>query len=113
MNVLLEQEFATADRLHVVAHGAPPELHAAADSVEAREHLLVPADIPVMSTFGLLSPGKGIELGIEAVALLGDRYPELHYIVAGRTHPEVAKEEGETTGRLSRTSPAGWEWKAA
>jgi glycosyltransferase involved in cell wall biosynthesis len=48
-----------------------------------------------MSTFGLLSSGKGIELAIRAIALLGDDHPDLHYVVAGRTYPEVVKREGE------------------
>jgi glycosyltransferase involved in cell wall biosynthesis len=94
--LVLEQDLAPSSRVHVVAHGAPPELYAASDSDDARDRFLVPHDVPVMSTFGLLSRGKGVELAIEAMALLNGECPDLHYLVAGRTHPEVVKFEGES-----------------
>jgi polysaccharide biosynthesis protein PslF len=46
-------------------------------------------------TWGLLGPGKGIEWAIEAMALLGDLWPEPRYLIAGRTHPKVLAREGE------------------
>lgn len=93
--LLLEQELVPARLLRVVAHGAPLELYSDVDGAQARKRLGLPVGVPVMSTFGLLSSGKGIELAIHAMALLSDRHPDLHYIVAGRTHPEVVKREGE------------------
>jgi glycosyltransferase involved in cell wall biosynthesis len=46
-------------------------------------------------TWGLISAGKGIEYGIEAVARLGDLEPRPRYVVIGQTHPEVIRREGE------------------
>src|SRR5271154_6406503 len=46
-------------------------------------------------TWGLLGPGKGIEWGIEAMAMLRDLQPMPHYVVAGQTHPKVLLDEGE------------------
>jgi polysaccharide biosynthesis protein PslF len=46
-------------------------------------------------TWGLLGPGKGIEWGIEAMAMLGDVRPMPRYLVAGQTHPKVLLDEGE------------------
>lgn len=46
-------------------------------------------------TWGLLSPGKGIEWGIRAVAQLTDITPDVEYIVAGQTHPKVLAHAGE------------------
>lgn len=46
-------------------------------------------------TWGLLGPGKGIEWGVEAMALLGDLRPAPHYVIAGQTHPKVLAHEGE------------------
>src|SRR5580693_2974660 len=47
-------------------------------------------------TWGLLGPGKGIEWGIEAMAMmLGDLQPMPRYVVAGQTHPKVLLDEGE------------------
>jgi glycosyltransferase involved in cell wall biosynthesis len=50
----------------------------------------------VMMTFGLLSPGKGIETVIDALPNIVTRYPETVYIVLGATHPHVKKEQGES-----------------
>ena len=49
----------------------------------------------VLSTFGLISAGKGIETVIEALPAIIERHPEVVYVVAGRTHPDVAHREGE------------------
>ncbi|TAL60231.1 MAG: glycosyltransferase [Bacteroidetes bacterium] len=49
----------------------------------------------VLSTFGLLSSGKGIETAIEALPAIIERFPNTIYMVIGRTHPEVVKHEGE------------------
>jgi glycosyltransferase involved in cell wall biosynthesis len=47
-------------------------------------------------TWGLLGPGKGIEWGIGAMALLRDLQPMPRYMIAGQTHPKVLLREGET-----------------
>lgn len=49
----------------------------------------------VMSTFGFLSPGKGIEYAIEAIHGVAVKYPEIQYIIWGKTHPVVKEETGE------------------
>ena len=48
-----------------------------------------------LSTFGLISPGKGLETAIEALPAIVERHPEVVYVIAGRTHPDVAHREGE------------------
>lgn len=47
-------------------------------------------------TWGLLGPGKGIEWGIEAMAMLRDLTPMPRYLIAGQTHPKVLLHQGET-----------------
>ncbi len=47
-------------------------------------------------TWGLLSPGKGIEWGIRAMAQLSDITPSVEYVVAGQTHPKVLAHAGES-----------------
>ena len=49
----------------------------------------------VLSTFGLISKGKGIEYAIKALPEVVKKYPEIIYVVIGETHPEVRKHEGE------------------
>ncbi|MRN55281.1 glycosyltransferase family 4 protein [Paenibacillus monticola] len=53
------------------------------------------ADRKILSTFGFLSPGKGIEYGIEAMRGVVKQHPEALYIIWGKTHPVVKLETGE------------------
>ncbi|HVQ93364.1 MAG TPA: glycosyltransferase [Mycobacteriales bacterium] len=50
---------------------------------------------PLVLTWGLLGPGKGIEWAIEAMAHLQDLAPGPRYLVAGQTHPRVLERDGE------------------
>lgn len=49
----------------------------------------------VLLTFGLLSPGKGIEHVISALPAILEKHPNVVYVVLGATHPNVLKHEGE------------------
>lgn len=49
----------------------------------------------VLTTFGLLSPNKGIEKGILAMKDISIQFPEAVYIVLGQTHPNLLLQEGE------------------
>ncbi|OPH56707.1 glycosyl transferase family 1 [Paenibacillus ferrarius] len=49
----------------------------------------------ILSTFGFLSPGKGIEYAIEAMRGVVAKHPEALYIIWGKTHPVVQQEVGE------------------
>jgi glycosyltransferase involved in cell wall biosynthesis len=53
------------------------------------------ADRQILSTFGFLSPGKGIEYAIEAMSKVVAMHPEALYIIWGKTHPVVKQEVGE------------------
>lgn len=50
---------------------------------------------PVILTWGLLGPGKGIERVIDAMPMLKDLPQRPRYVVAGRTHPKVLAAQGE------------------
>jgi glycosyltransferase involved in cell wall biosynthesis len=54
-----------------------------------------PTGRPVLLSWGLLGPGKGIEWAIDAMADLNDLWPRPRYVVAGSTHPKVLASEGE------------------
>ncbi|MEO6347694.1 MAG: glycosyltransferase [Aquaticitalea sp.] len=49
----------------------------------------------VLSTFGLLGPGKSIETTLNALPLLIKEYPNLIFLIIGKTHPGIVKKEGE------------------
>jgi glycosyltransferase involved in cell wall biosynthesis len=49
----------------------------------------------VLTTFGLLSPNKGIEKGILAMKEISVSFPRAMYIIVGHTHPNLLEQEGE------------------
>jgi glycosyltransferase involved in cell wall biosynthesis len=75
-------------KVRIIAHGAP------AVATTMAEPAFRTGQFTVL-TWGLLGPGKGIEWGIEAMAMLRDLYPMPRYLVAGQTHPKVLLDEGE------------------
>ena len=50
---------------------------------------------PVVLTWGLIGPGKGLESAIAAVAGLQDLRPLPRYIILGKTHPKVHASQGD------------------
>ena len=46
-------------------------------------------------TWGLISPGKGLEWSVRAVAELAASGMPVHYLIAGQTHPKLVAAEGE------------------
>jgi glycosyltransferase involved in cell wall biosynthesis len=102
--MVVEQQLVDAERVRVVPHGAPDELTQAAwsdrvsDEVSASSlQLGLPslAGRTVLSTFGLISDSKGLELAIRALPEITAAHPEVLYLIAGRTHPDVIDKEGE------------------
>tara|TARA_Y100000310_G_scaffold344591_1_gene458178 strand:+ start:4723 stop:6957 length:2235 start_codon:yes stop_codon:yes gene_type:complete len=79
-------------KIHVVMHGVPSV--AFQSSAPLKKKLKLDNKI-VLSSFGLLSEGKGIEYVIESLPKLVKKYPNLLYLIIGETHPVVRKNEGE------------------
>ena len=84
--LLLENHPMDPSKVVVVPHGAPPELFADRGEEPAATRI---------STFGLLSDNKGLELLLSALPNVVREYPDVFVTVAGRTHPEVHRREGE------------------
>ncbi len=91
---ILQQEYGIApEKIRVIPHG----IHSApyTTSKQAKKALGF-ADRTVLSTFGLLGRGKGLEYVIEALPEVVKRFPKVIYLIFGATHPTVLKEEGES-----------------
>jgi glycosyltransferase involved in cell wall biosynthesis len=54
---------------------------------------------PILLTWGLIGPGKGIERVIDAMRSLHELPGQPRYLVAGQTHPKVLAEHGESYRR--------------
>jgi glycosyltransferase involved in cell wall biosynthesis len=50
---------------------------------------------PEVLSWGLLSPGKGIERVIDAIGTLNENGHRVHYTISGMTHPKVLRAHGE------------------
>lgn len=49
----------------------------------------------ILSTFGLLSKGKSIETTLNALPKIIATYPDILFLIIGKTHPNVKIQEGE------------------
>jgi glycosyltransferase involved in cell wall biosynthesis len=79
-------------KIEVIHHGVPYVKTGSREELKEEYGL---EKRSIISTFGFLSPGKGIEYGIEAMRTVADRHPEALYMIWGKTHPVVKKETGE------------------
>ena len=86
-NRLVDNYDIEPDRISVIAHGADPAFAGPS---------LVEGSRPVVLTWGLIGPGKGLEWAIEAFADLVDMDPLPRYVIAGATHPQVRRDSGES-----------------
>ncbi|MHB1508868.1 MAG: glycosyltransferase [Acidimicrobiales bacterium] len=82
---LVEHYDVEPSRITVIPHGA-------IDHRSLQTHHAATAR-PLILTWGLLGPGKGIEWAIDAMPDLRDLMPR--YLVVGKTHPKVLEHEGE------------------
>lgn len=106
---VLNEVVALADRVVVMTEAARVRLCAGFD-VDARKvttiahgaaipaRRVVPDRVgrPLILTWGLIGPGKGIERVIDAMRTLQDLPLRPRYLVAGRTHPKVLAAHGES-----------------
>jgi glycosyltransferase involved in cell wall biosynthesis len=94
--LLVDSGACPEEKVRIVPHGAPARITArAASEHEQRTSRLRSDGAFRLSTFGLISPGKGLETVIEALPAMIERHPGVSYTIAGRTHPDIARREGE------------------
>lgn len=90
---LLERVYGVpTSKIAVVEHGVPDRIYEPPSAARKRLGL---ADRKTIMTFGLLSPGKGIETMVRAMPAVLDRCPEAVYRIVGNTHPHLIAREGE------------------
>ena len=89
---LLEVYAAAPEQVVQIVHGAPDRPLGRTQEMKRRLGL---HDCRVLLTFGLISPGKGIEQAITALPAIVADHPDTCYIIAGATHPNLVAREGE------------------
>jgi glycosyltransferase involved in cell wall biosynthesis len=79
--------------LRVIHHGVPDVPFTNTDAAKASFGI---GQRVLITTFGLISRGKGLEYAIEAMRDVVRRHPETLYLILGATHPVVRRQEGES-----------------
>lgn len=82
----------SAKKIRMIPHGAPHAPFHADKAAKARFGL---QGRRVLSTFGLISPNKGIEDAIAAMPAIVEKEPKALYLILGQTHPVIKRREGE------------------
>jgi glycosyltransferase involved in cell wall biosynthesis len=92
--VVMSEAARTRLEVNYDLHGCPVTTipHGSWLSVRPRP---VPRRRPIILTWGLLGPGKGLEQGIRALTKLRHLDNKPLYVIAGQTHPNVLKGQGE------------------
>lgn len=91
--ILLDGYDVDPAKITVIPHGVPNVHRVSASTVK---RALGMADRQIISTFGLINRGKGIEYVIKAMPKILEKFPNATYLVLGETHPGVRKHEGES-----------------
>lgn len=90
---ILERVYDIASsKIEMIHHGVPYRILESREKLKKKHGL---SGRSLVSTFGLLSPGKGLEYGIEAIAKAAKEHKDILYLILGQTHPCVKKESGE------------------
>ena len=90
-SILIKDYGISSKKIIIIAHGT--HLVASLDNnKKSKVHL---SDRIVLSTFGLLNEGKSIETALEALPEIIKNFPNVIYLIIGKTHPEVFKIDGE------------------
>lgn len=95
---ILKRDYAVpASKITVIPHGTHLVPHPDKDILKAIYGL---SGRKILSTFGLLSSGKSIETTLEALPAIVKNNPDVLFLIIGKTHPSVVKQEGEQYRRL-------------
>ncbi len=92
-SILKEDYKLDADKLRIIPHGTHAFSTINVNQLKSKYHL---ENRKVLTTFGLLSPNKGIEKGILAMKEISKTLPDSIYLVIGQTHPNLIEKEGES-----------------
>jgi glycosyltransferase involved in cell wall biosynthesis len=92
IEILREVYYVPPEKIVMIPHGVPDLPFVEPEPFKKELGL---AGRFVLLSFGLLSPGKGFELVLEAMPDIVRSNPDLLYIILGKTHPEVARIHGE------------------
>lgn len=89
---ILRKDYNIKKEIFVIPHGTPTVSFD--ESIKEKTAMGTDEKI-VLSSFGLINSEKGIEYVIESLTEVVKKYPNILYLIIGKTHPVVRKKEGE------------------
>jgi glycosyltransferase involved in cell wall biosynthesis len=90
---ILEREYEIPkNTILYIPHGVPNVPFS--DGEKEKKELKLEKNI-ILSTYGLISEGKGIEYFIQSLKDVIKIFPNVKYLILGKTHPVVKKRDGE------------------
>ena len=89
---ILEDVYGVEKNIRVIPHGTPVIDPSGRHTFKAKMGL---KDRTLISTFGLVDPRKGLEYMVEAMPDILRDHPDALYLIAGQTHPDLLRAQGE------------------
>lgn len=90
--ILMKEYGISKQKITVIAHGTHLVPHISEKILKQKYNL---SNRKVLTTFGLLSSGKSIETTLNALPAIIKQCPEVLFVIIGKTHPEVVRNDGE------------------
>lgn len=90
--ILIRDYGCDESKIKIIPHGTHMVL---LDQKEKLKEKYLFSDKIVLSTFGLISENKNIETVLYSLPHIIEQHPEVIYLIVGKTHPEILKNDGE------------------
>ena len=93
--------------LEIIPHGVPDLPLADPETIKPTLGL---EGLDVILSFGLMGPGKGYELAIDALPAVVAARPNACYAIVGATHPDLLRRDGEAyrESLVARVARSAW-----
>jgi glycosyltransferase involved in cell wall biosynthesis len=91
--ILTDEYGASPNKIVYIPHGCPEIRPSGRRRLKSE---LGVADRTIISTFGLVGPGKGLEYLVQAIPKIAKKHPSVLYLIVGQTHPDLLRQQGES-----------------
>ncbi|MDD4993902.1 MAG: glycosyltransferase [Paludibacter sp.] len=91
-DILMSDYNVASQKISIIRHGTHLVQHLSEKFLKDKYGL---TGKKVLTTFGLLSSGKSIETTLDALPAIVKQIPNVMFLIIGKTHPEVVKNEKE------------------
>ena len=91
-NLLIQDYGIDQSKINLIKHGTHLVPHVSKTTLKLKYGY---TGKTILSTFGLLGPGKSIETTLDALPNIIKENPDALFLIIGKTHPSIVKTEGE------------------